>query len=47
MTLGDRQGDGHQLVDTLANSLPQVEAVILGDNRGDAAALGDNWLTRF
>ena len=47
MTLFDRRGDAHGLVDTLADSLSEVEAVALGDKRGDAAALVDNWLTRF
>ena len=36
------RGDAHALVDTLADTLAQVEAVTLGDIRGDAHALVDS-----
>ena len=33
MILGERRGDGDALVDILANALPEVQTVTLGDNR--------------
>ena len=39
MTLGDTRGGAHAVVDTLANTLPEVEAVRLGHTRGDADEL--------
>ena len=39
MKLGDAQGDAHELLDTLADTLTEVEAV--GNTRGNAHALVD------
>ena len=39
--VGDTRSDPHSLVDTLSETLAEVEAVTLGDTRGDAHALVD------
>ena len=39
MTLGDRRGDVHALVDSLADTLAEVETLTLGDRWGDAQNL--------
>ena len=41
MTTSDKTGDAHTLVETLANTLTEVEAVTLLDTWGDAQALVD------
>ena len=40
-TVAEVVGDAHALVDTLADSLPEVEAETLGDTLSDAQALVD------
>ena len=47
LTLGDTRSDAHALVDTLADSLAEVEVMRLGDIRGNKAALVSNWVTRL
>ena len=41
VTTSDKRGDAHTLVETLANTLAEVEAVTLLDTWGDAQALVD------
>ena len=38
-TPGDTRGEAQELVDTLGDTLPEVEAGTPGDTRGDAQAL--------
>ena len=40
-TLANIRGDSHALVDTLADTLEQVEVVTLGDSLCDASELND------
>ena len=42
----DTQGDAEALVDTQADTLAEIEAVTLGDARGDTHALVELRLTR-
>ena len=44
--VGYSWGDAPALVDTLADTQAELEAVTLGDARGDAHALVELWLTR-
>ena len=39
--VGDTRGDAHALIETLAETLGEMEAKTLGENRGDASALVD------
>ena len=51
--VGDERGDAHAVVNTLADTLPEVDAKTIGDTQGVAHALVDNmanttiWLTRY
>ena len=40
--VGDTPGDAHALLKTLAETLAEMEAKILGENRGDTSALVNN-----
>ena len=46
MTLDDTWGYAHALVDTLADTLTEVETVTQGDARGNAHAVVEFFLTR-
>ena len=41
VTLGVARGDAHAQVDTLADTLAELEAVTLGDTQGESHALVD------
>ena len=40
--VGDTPGDAHALLKTLAETLAEMEAKILGENRGDTSGLVNN-----
>ena len=42
--VSDTRGDAHALVDTLADTLAEVDAKTLGDTRGNAHELVDTLL---